>query len=184
MRIIKTHFRSQISFLHTASVSMPRRANTSALPLSGREADRDFSDIRSFLSSDPDIAPEQMHRTLRPTPALSPLPTRDEFYMTGIRRITPPPPPQNGYRYSICIDTLIHDYVRLRRCGHVFHATCIRMWFQGTPRAPACHMGCPSALSIQGTGSESVMTVEMLEPVNHRSGPDNEQLQRLTVDWV
>ncbi|EAT81927.1 hypothetical protein SNOG_10533 [Parastagonospora nodorum SN15] len=175
---------------------MPRRANTSALPPSGRESDQNFSDMQSFLSSDPDIAPEQMHRTLHPTPALSPLPTRDEFYMTGITRITPPPPPPDGYRCSICIETLIGEYVLLRRCGHVFHATCIRMWFQGTPRAPACHMDCPlcrtvlyeavkrpSALSIQGTGSESGETAEMLEPANYRSGQDSEQLQRLAADW-
>jgi len=39
---------------------------------------------------------------------------------------------------AICQDSASEDGVHLRGCGHVYHRSCIRTWFQTSVRCPVC----------------------------------------------
>jgi hypothetical protein len=58
--------------------------------------------------------------------------------MTGVI----PLPAQPGSECTTCLEPLADDVVRMARCGHMFHCTCILAWFQsgngGRNRCPNC----------------------------------------------
>lgn len=114
-------------------------------------------------SSSPGTATPMDRPLQRPTPLtpsiVAPVPppsttsmlrSQAEFFMTGVL----PVPAQLDVDCSTCLDPLAHDVVKMAKCGHIFHCTCIIPWFQGgSPRRGACpncraQLFVPEPLSI------------------------------------
>lgn len=73
-----------------------------------------------------------------PRTTTQPLRSQAEFFMTGVL----PVPAQFETACSTCLEPLTDDVVKMVKCEHMFHCTCILPWFQsrnsGRGTCPNC----------------------------------------------
>jgi hypothetical protein len=65
---------------------------------------------------------------------------------------------------AICQESVESSFSRIRRCGHIYHETCLTMWLQTSVRCPVCRhdireTGQPAETSaaVTQTSSQSVI---------------------------